>query len=130
MILNIVISMNKEERKQDEIDNNMEYYCEHHSDERLKEWQEHNKDVKVEAGDHIKVSFPAAHPEDPGGELTKEWMWVEITSIQKSKTGEDRILGRLDNEPVYITNPKVRYRDIIITFRDEISDLIKGNRNV
>ena len=120
--------MNKEERKQDEIENNMEFFCEHHSDERLEEWQKHNKNVVILPGDHIKVAFPAAHPENPDGELTKEWMWVEVESVQNRGLKTERIIGMLDNEPVYITKPKVNFRDIIITFRDEVGDHIKGNR--
>jgi len=113
--------MNKQEqRKQEEMENNMEHFCEFHSDMRLKEWQENNKNVIIKPGDHIKVGFPARHPQshedDP---LTKEWMWIEVHSVKP-----DKIIGKLDNEPVYITKPKMNYRDIVITFRDEIADHI------
>tara|TARA_B100000686_G_C16451298_1_gene792197 strand:+ start:170 stop:517 length:348 start_codon:yes stop_codon:yes gene_type:complete len=115
--------MNKEKRRQEELDKNMEYYCVDHARERHLDWQKNNKNVKVEVGDHVKVGFPARIPGT--NELTKEWMWVKVRSIQNK-----RIIGYLDNEPVYITTPRREYKDIVITFRDEICDLIKNNENV
>lgn len=67
--------------------------CKCCSDEMKKAWQNKNKNIKINIGDHVKVAI-----KDKNG---SEHLWFEIIQI----TGE-KYLGRCDNEPVLVKSIK------------------------
>ena len=86
----------------------------HCGDKRKQEWQDNNKDVKVQIGWHCKIAFTQ-------GKET-EHMWVLVLVVDNDKR---EYSGKLDNDPVVVTN--VKFEDTVSFKYEDIEDLIKSN---
>lgn len=70
-------------------------------------------------GKFVKMGFKARHP--LSGRETIEHMWVKVV-----KVSGDSILGTLDNDPVFVTEPHVEHGDSVTLTVDQIEDVIES----
>jgi uncharacterized protein YegJ (DUF2314 family) len=63
---------------------------------------------------HVKIAFPARHPVT--GKDTFEHMWVKVLGFEGR-----RLIGQLDNNPVFDTG--VKLHDQVTLLRSEIEDV-------
>lgn len=96
---------------------NIVYVCGHHFDEITKETlnQIKKKKIKIKTGDLIKTRF------DDG--KYKEHMWVKIEGLIG-----DKIMGKLNNEPIYITS--LNYGNIVETNINSITGYVSSDGKV
>lgn len=72
------------------MDNNIHGICDQHADERLKTYQDNNKNRIYKPGDFVKTKLMTRKPDK------FEHMWIKVTRVRGNL-----ITGILDNNPVF-----------------------------
>src|SRR5687768_5754503 len=92
-------------------------------------WQAENAFTPLFVGDYVKIGFPIPC-ERPGGDWSKEFMWVQITATHKiGPPGAGPFyVGELRNEPVFAKH--LSENDEIGFTRDEITGLMSAYRTL
>ena len=93
--------------------NNIQMLCKDCTKMRRNDWQDHNKDTKIHAGDFVKVELK-------DGKIS-EHCWVKL---QRVETDGKTMQGNLDNVPIFVKNYK--YGDYIAVSRKDIEEYTKG----
>jgi hypothetical protein len=73
-------------------------------------------DPQTFVGKFVKMAFKAHNPVT--GKPTVEHMWVKVT-----RTSQGKLLGKLDNDPVFVTDPYVQCGDSVSLTTDQIEDV-------
>jgi len=76
------------------------------------------QEAKQFVGKIVKMGFKAFHPYT--GRQTIEHMWVKVTRVDQNS-----LVGKLDNEPILVTEPYVQLGDIITLTVDQIEDVVE-----
>jgi len=81
-------------------------------DDRIKQFQLQNPDLKLVGQQHVKLKFTEAEQ--------SEWMWVLITQYDDDTK---KATGVLDNDPVFLQN--YEYNDVINFTYDSIAAILE-----